>query len=237
MLITLPNAFGDAATNMAIDAALLETIPEGQMTFRHYGWTEPAITFGYSQHHREVAALCSEGIALCRRMSGGGIVDHRNDWTYSLVIQKDNPVAGISSTDLYAKIHAALADALACQKVATQSAPCPRQCQDTMTKSDGPDQCFVQPAFNDVLTSDGRKIAGAAMKRTKKGLLIQGSIDRAALPDSLDYNLFQENFIKQLIESLELSPHSPYDLRPYFRSDVIEREKQKFSSEEWTNRR
>jgi len=91
--------------------------------------------------------------------------------------------------------------------------------------------------MNDVLTPDGRKIAGAAMKRTKKGLLIQGSIDRAALLDALNYTLFQEKFIKSLTSSLALTPHQPDDLRPYFKSDTIEVEKEKFRSIEWTNRR
>ena len=37
MLIALPNAIGDAATNMAIDAALLAHMPVGLAAFRHYG--------------------------------------------------------------------------------------------------------------------------------------------------------------------------------------------------------
>ena len=54
MLITLPNALGDAATNMAIDSSLLESIPSGTAVFRHYGWTEPSFTFGYTQRYKEV---------------------------------------------------------------------------------------------------------------------------------------------------------------------------------------
>jgi len=72
MFVTLPNAFGDAATNMAIDAALLDTLPERTVAFRHYGWTEPCRTFGYSQRHGEVAAHTPDGVTLCRRMTGGG---------------------------------------------------------------------------------------------------------------------------------------------------------------------
>ena len=49
MLVVLPNTFGDAFTNMAIDAALLDTIPSGAALFRHYGWTEQSLTFGNSQ--------------------------------------------------------------------------------------------------------------------------------------------------------------------------------------------
>ena len=86
MLIALPNAFGDAATNMAIDAALLAHMPVGLAAFRHYGWQEPAATFGYTQQYHKVVTELASGYApiepaevrttLTRRMTGGGIVDH-----------------------------------------------------------------------------------------------------------------------------------------------------------------
>jgi lipoate-protein ligase A len=237
MLVVLPNAFGDAATNMAIDAALLETLPSGVVTFRHYGWTEPAITFGYSQRHLEVGEHVPDGVVLCRRMTGGGIVDHRNDWTYALVIDRQAPPSALSSTDLYARVHSAIAEALSQQGLATQLAPCPRKCDDSPGKTAGPDKCFVQPVMNDVLDRDGRKIAGAAMKRTRKGLLLQGSVDRSALPASLDFRVCSERLADQLEQSLEIPRHQPEDLRPFFQSSVIEREKAKFAGTEWTTRR
>lgn len=237
MFVSLPNAFGAAAANMAIDAALLETLPERTVVFRHYGWTEPCCTFGYSQRHGEVAAHTPDDVTLCRRMTGGGIVDHRNDWTYALIIHQSANRAGISSTDLYAKIHRALAEALAQQRITTELAPCPRKCDEAKAKTSGPDQCFVRPVMNDVLHPDGPKIAGAAMKRTRKGLLVQGSVDCGALPEALDLEAFSQSFGKVLARALEIPRQQPDDLRPYFQSDLIEREKEKFASDEWTMRR
>jgi len=41
----------DAAFNMALDEALLESMPRLQKpVLRFYGWTEPAATFGYFQN-------------------------------------------------------------------------------------------------------------------------------------------------------------------------------------------
>lgn len=237
MFLTLPNALGDAANNMAIDAALLETLPHNWVAFRHYGWCVPALTFGYGQAYHEVAAMAPEGVTLCRRMTGGGIVDHRNDWTYALILHKDSPCAVLSASDLYAKVHKALSDALAGMLLATQLAPCPRQCGASSPKMPGPDQCFVQPVMNDVLTPEGRKVAGAAMKRTRKGLLLQGSIDRSTLPETLDLKHFSELFVHNLSQSLDLTRHHPEDLRPYFNSTIIESERRKFASEAWTKRR
>lgn len=237
MFITLPNAFGDAATNMAIDAAMLETLPESLVAFRHYGWTGPTITFGYSQRYSEVSAHAREAVTLCRRMTGGGIVDHRDDWTYALIVHRTAKCAGLSSTELYAKVHTAVSDALAAQSVETRLAPCPRRCQEPPVKPVVPDQCFIRPVMNDVLSLEGTKIAGAAMKRTRKGLLLQGSVDRAALPGSLDFSSFSRSFAKMLALALDLPAKQPKDLRPFFQVEVIEREKQKFASDEWLNRR
>ena len=237
MLVVLPNAYGDAAHNMAIDATLLETAPEHYAVLRHYGWTEPAITFGYSQKFEEVAAISPEGVTLCRRATGGGIVDHRNDWTYALILSKALKAAQRSSTQLYQNLHECIAKALNKQSVATQLAPCPRQCAAEPEKTTGPDRCFIQPVMNDVLAINGQKIAGAAMKRTRKGLLIQGSIDKTALPDDLDLKTFQENFIAALSDSLALTLSQPEDLRPFFDSTRIQEERLRFESEAWRNKR
>jgi len=237
MFITLPNAFGDAATNMAIDAVLLETLPESSVAFRHYGWSEPALTFGYSQRHREVAAHAPAGITLCRRLTGGGIVDHRNDWTYALVIHRDATCAHSASTELYRQLHTALADALEQQGIKTRLAPCPRQCGALVAKIAGPDQCLVQPVMNDVLHPNGAKIAGAAMKRTRHGLLIQGSIARSMLADNLDQQAFHNAFVTALTAILQMTQEPAQDLRHLFDNTLIQQLKIRFASEAWLHRR
>jgi lipoate-protein ligase A len=255
MLIALPNAFGDAATNMAIDAALMESLPEGLAVFRHYGWTEPAATFGYAQRYQDVASVaplsdqarapgedCTPSHAtLCRRLTGGGIVDHRNDWTYALIIHASLPCATIPATTLYEQIHQAIGSALDTFGVESRLAPCPKACQSLQPARPEPvghtSQCFVNPAANDVLRPDGRKITGAAMKRSRHGLLIQGSIDRGALPDDFNYGLFQEKLTEALAATLDLPSGQLEDIRPLFRSDLIDKEKKRFASTQWTQRR
>lgn len=252
MLISLPNAFGDAATNMAIDAVLLDSIPKGLAAFRHYAWTEPAATFGYAQKYSEVVACelaranevaqacearASSHATFIRRLTGGGIVDHRNDWTYALILEASLPIASIQATELYERIHRAISQTIATQNIENQLAPCPRHCDDVTTKTDTPDQCFVKPAANDVLRADGQKIAGAAMKRNRSGLLIQGSIDRSALPDNFDFERFQKDLIKEFSIALEIPLGELEDIRPLFHSERIQNHKEHFQSEEWNQRR
>jgi len=237
MLIVLPNAYGDPANNMAVDSALLETLPSKTAVFRHYGWTEPAFTFGYSQYFREVAQICPKDTSLCRRITGGGIVDHRNDWTYALILNRKLPASRESSTILYEKIHRSLAEAVIDQGTSARLSPCPKKCDEPVPPKQGPEQCFKQPVMYDVLAVNSSKIAGAAMKRNRNGLLIQGSIDRSSLPERFNFEKFIQLFTTILSNTLDLSIIEPDDLRPFFNSELIEREKNKFQSEAWTQRR
>lgn len=238
MLACLPNAYGDAATNMAIDNALMETVPAGTAALRHYGWTQPSMTFGYSQRYREVAAkVGADGITLCRRSSGGGIVDHRNDWTYACIIHRQAACAGVPAPELYATLHQTMARAFANLGQPTTLAPCPRKCSGQPSPATDPQQCFIHPVMNDLLTPKGRKIAGAAMKRSRRALLIQGSLDRDSLPPQFNFTAFATIFARQLAKAFQLKIKQPLDLRPYFSNQQIKQEENKFAAGSWTKRR
>ena len=247
MFIALPNAFGDAATNMAIDAALLAHMPVGLAAFRHYGWLEPATTFGYAQNYHKVVSELASGHApielaqasatLTRRMTGGGIVDHRNDWTYALILHSSVSAASTSATDLYAQIHHAISLSLNKIGIDSRLAPCPRHCKETPVASEIPTRCFITPAAKDVLRPDGQKIAGAAMKRSRQGLLIQGSLDRSSLPGTLNFTSFQNHLVEHLASTLDLELGELEDIRPLFKSERIELEKQRFAGDAWNRRR
>ena len=247
MFIVLPNAFGDAATNMAIDAALLAHMPVGLAAFRHYGWQEPATTFGYTQQYHKVVSELASGhthieptqasATLIRRMTGGGIVDHRNDWTYALILNSSVSAASTPATDLYAQIHHAISLSLDEIGIDNRLAPCPRHCKKTPVASEIPTRCFISPAANDVLRPDGQKIAGAAMKRSRQCLLIQGSLDRSSLPETLNFISFQNHLVDHLASILDLELGGLEDIRPLFKSERIELEKQRFAGDAWNRRR
>lgn len=163
----------DAAFNMALDEALLEAMPRLQLpVLRFYGWAEPAATFGYFQKHAEVAAATMLR-PLIRRPTGGGIVPHDADWTYSAAFPAGHEWHSLKAEESYRRIHDWLRQAFAELKVETELAPC---CQKSL-----PGQCFVGHEKFDLLWH-GKKIAGAAQRRNKLGLLIQGSVQPPPLP-------------------------------------------------------
>src|SRR5437870_10470150 len=98
-----------AAMNMAIDEAVLETavIP----TIRFYRWQSPALSFGYFGKFSDVAIYQGER-DLIRRWTGGGIVFHGNDLTYSIVIPASDAVFTETTMFIYERTHRALCDAL-----------------------------------------------------------------------------------------------------------------------------
>ena len=156
-----------AAFNMALDEALLEAMPRLQKpVLSFYGWTEPAATFGYFQKFSEVERA-THLRPLIRRPTGGGIVPHDADWTYSAAFPPGHEWHSLKAEESYRRIHDWLRQAFAEMQVETELAP---WCKKTL-----PGQCFVGHEKFDLLWR-GKKIAGAAQRRNKLGLLIQGSV-------------------------------------------------------------
>lgn len=157
----------DPAFNMALDEALMEFATQhGAPALRFYGWTQPAASFGYFQHYAEIERT-TKLRPLVRRPTGGGLVPHDADWTYSLAFPTTHEWYSLSATESYQRVHEWIRDSFAKLGVTTELAPCCRK--------SAPGQCFVGYEKSDVLWQ-GRKIAGAAQRRTKTGLLIQGSV-------------------------------------------------------------
>ena len=163
----LHSGAGGAAENMAMDQALLENaLKLGIPTLRFYGWTESAATFGYFQKYAVVEKITLLW-PLVRRPTGGGLVPHDADWTYSLAFPPPNEWYALKAVESYERAHEWIRRAFQKLGVETELAAFCRDC--------GPGQCFEGWEKFDVLWQS-RKIAGAAQRRTRDGLLIQGSV-------------------------------------------------------------
>ena len=112
----------------------------------------------------------------------------------------------------------------------TNLQPCP-----TQKKKVIPGDCFDEPVGWDLMNYDSsEKVAGAAMKRSRKGLLLQGTISRSK-EWVLDGKRFESNFISFLSEILGEQAEQqswPAEL-------LTEREKvcEQFSSLNWKKNR
>jgi len=226
------NAYHDAAAhsaamNMAIDEALLEyaAVP----SIRFYRWHSPALSFGYFGKFAHVVCYAGER-DLVRRWTGGGIVFHGDDLTYSIVIPANDNAFSESSMAIYEKVHRVLCDAVGAngKRAVVAGGGNPGGAADAIgiAFSAGSYNCFANPVRADVIV-DGRKIAGAAQRRTRRGLLQQGSIQGIDLENGLS-----ERF------ALELSNNcQPQSLPKAVRCRAREIAAQKYGAEAWLRKR
>jgi lipoyl(octanoyl) transferase len=202
------------AMNMAIDEALLEHV--AVPTLRLYEWRQPSLSFGYFGKFADVAA---EGRMreIVRRWTGGGIVLHGCDLTYAVVTPAGYSASTKGPAAIYAALHTAIREALGAEgrdaELAAAGAP------------KISDACFANPVRDDVMLL-GRKIAGAAQRRTRRGFLHQGSIQ---LPDLSE--AFRDRFARALSPRVESREISPEALR---RAEVLAAEK--YATEDWLRR-
>ena len=251
----LPTRVAGAAENMALDFLMLQRYPNEQAArFRHYGWRAPAFTFGYSQKIAFVRDVLPPGetFDLCRRPTGGGLVDHRDDWTFSLVIPRGHPLEDVRATQSYRVVHECLAEALRRQdipavtkRVADSEASAtdaPAESADRARRSassattDAAGVCFERAELYDVIhESSGRKIAGAAQKRNKRGLLFQGSLWRPAIGSVLDDEKLAGDFVGLLAIALQMEATAvPW---PEFNEDEVAGLSDTYASLEWIEAR
>jgi lipoyl(octanoyl) transferase len=204
-----------AALNMAMDEALLESA--AMPAIRFYGWARSALSFGYFGRFDE-AQKVGAGRELVRRWTGGGIVLHGTDLTYSIVVPATQDCFANSPGDFYFKVHAAIREALLQKGIAAVLAD--------FASPKISDACFANPVHADVL-SNGEKIAGAAQRRTRHGLLQQGSVQYEKLPHD-----FAERFARILCPAAE-----PRILNDQLTQRAHEIAQHKYAQQHWLRRR
>ena len=177
LLFQLDSPACGAAVNMAIDEVLL--VQAERPILRVYGWARPAVTFGYFERWEPVAATFP-GREWVRRWTGGGIVPHGEDWTYSLIVPRSDPFARVNAGESYRLIHELLGAAMCAHGVEAGVTP---QAAPKVSQA-----CFENPAQYDLLAA-GRKIAGAAQRRSRFGMLHQGSVQGVAMPPGFSERL------------------------------------------------
>ncbi len=159
----------DPFFNMSIDEILLTRAPGfGTPLIRIYRWDRPALTIGSSQHYPE---QYEAGYTIVRRPTGGGNVFHDVDLTYTAVIPPDHPVAGLNRMESYKIFHEAMLPMLE-----AFGNPAELKAEETPGVDRATMQCFTSPSRFDLMAESGAKYAGAAQRRTRNGILHQGSI-------------------------------------------------------------
>ena len=182
----------NAYEQMAADEVLCDALLS-PYTLRFYNWSGPGVTFGYSQRIAAVrSGLGAERAAnpLVRRPTGGGIVFHESDLTFSFVFRQ--PGAYFEPAKTYARLHRAITGAYA---VAGVSFELLNEKNPDYRTNDPVMACFTRPVDLDILYN-GKKVLGGALRKFGDNMLYQASFQA---PDARSNSGFHRNVIVQAL--------------------------------------
>lgn len=160
-----------------MDQELLDNLkPDDDPILHFYNFSQPAFTFGYFTKPHELLNMerAKKTFDYSRRPTGGGILFHMWDLTFSAVVPKNHPGYSKEVMKNYRYINDRVLEAVKSylgSMIPVNLLPEEPYALDELTKH----FCFAKPTKYDVMLG-GKKVAGAAQRRKKQGFLHQGSI-------------------------------------------------------------
>ena len=165
-----------AAANMELDAALLADLKDETDSVLHlYDWETDAATYGYfiePESFLNMESVKKQKLDLAKRPTGGGIIFHNCDLAFSVLVPSRSPWFSNHPLDNYVFINQRVIWALeqmsgiSPELLPTEPTPLDPNCSHF---------CMAKPTKYDVMIQ-GKKIGGAAQRKTRDGFLHQGSI-------------------------------------------------------------
>lgn len=160
--------------NMKADEALLKSLkPSDQPILHLYDWEGPSATYGYFIDPKDYLKDKKE-LHLARRPTGGGILFHIWDLSFSVLVPSEHPGYSEDVMKNYHFINDAVLEAVKSflkNETAVHLLPINPVALDKYCEH----FCFAKPTKYDVMIG-GKKVAGAAQRRKRNGFLHQGSI-------------------------------------------------------------
>ena len=166
------------AENMAIDEALLACFdPQVSLpVLRLYGWQPPAFSYGKFQNPGETVSLekCrAAGVQVVQRITGGGLLYHGQELTYSLVCPAGFVAAAPGVKNAFFYLTSFLVDFY--RELGLEARYAADHYCGTKQLGGRAALCFAGTESCDILIK-GRKIGGNAQRRLKNVIFQHGSI-------------------------------------------------------------
>lgn len=168
----------DGPANMALDEALLNCFDKerSQPLLRLYGWDPPALSVGRFQDAQAALKLelCrEEEVPVVRRMTGGGIIYHAQELTYSIVCAPGHIGGAAGVKDGFRRLCAFLLGTY--EKLGLEPSFAADLNPDGERLGARTTFCFAGKEEFDIVVR-GRKIGGNAQRRVNGAILQHGSI-------------------------------------------------------------
>ncbi|MBS0622676.1 MAG: hypothetical protein JSR80_06945 [Verrucomicrobia bacterium] len=185
-----------ASENMALDAALLESLKNTPRPIVHlYDWAHPAATYGYflnpSLHLKD-----NSGLDIARRPTGGGLLFHTADLAFSILLPQGHPGNTQNVFARYTWVNERVSQAI--EKIA----PLKTSLLTTHPEpkiGEAENFCMAKPTVYDIMVNE-KKVAGAAQRRKLWGFLHQGTISIGSLPIQFLTEVLQSEAIARAMQ-------------------------------------
>ena len=211
-----------AADNMALDEALLESLELPLVRF--YSWSAPSLTIGVAQKFDE----CNrDGFEVIRRQTGGGVVDHVNSYTYTVVLPISHKLNKEQTLEAYRLINEGVSQGLALMNMQVELTE--EEIEKSVSRASM--VCAQHPTKYDIVNDSG-KVSGCAQRRTKKGILHQGYIECSVG----DENKMRKNIIDGFknVFGCDFIEFKPDEVLTKLSQEICEK---KYGSEAWNRRK
>ncbi len=216
----------DVFSQMAIDEIIAcDKTLENKNFLRFFNWQEQkAITFGYAQRSKSLKEQLEAGYKITRRPSGGGIVYHDGDLTFSIIFTSQDKVE-----DIYKNLHTAIAGEL--KKYIKQVQTYDQKNIFKPVENGQSKSCFANPVLDDLML-DGKKILGGAIRRFGNRILYQGTLQIAGARDKEEY----KSAIKNALEKFLKEESSFTEVSPTLLLQIKNKAEQVYKNPAWINK-
>lgn len=216
----------DVYENMACDEVMCETMPCNYI-LRFYKWKREGITFGFSQRYNSVIATIDDKrktYDITRRPTGGGIVIHENDLTFSLIFYSPEE---FNPTNTYHMLHSSIYSEYIRNGFSVSILNYKAQ----YDVNNPTMECFKKPVDMDIMVND-KKILGGALRKFSDYMLYQASLQF----DNARNNELHMRLIKSAFEKVFNIDFEPFIIDKYFLEKINKKKTEKYMTKEWIER-
>lgn len=182
------------AAHMEQDQSLLIDLEHHRVPILHfYDFENESATYGYfikPEKYLNLENVEKQGLSLARRPTGGGITFHLTDFAFSVLLPSTHPHFSLNTLSNYAFINGIVRNVVI-QFLGSEKEIQLLASENNESVDEATHFCMAKPTKYDIILN-GRKIAGAAQRLTKFGLLHQGTI-ALHLPD--------DEYLKKILKS------------------------------------
>lgn len=200
----LDTGVGSAAANMKRDAELLEEAARRTSPLIHfYEWEGDCATHGYfvkPEEYLNLEGVGKRNLNLARRPTGGGIVFHVWDMAFSVVVPSSCPEYSLNTLENYSFVNRAVLRTV--KEFIQEHSDLDLTPEDFLGMDSSCQRfCMAKPTKYDVMVR-GKKVAGAAQRKTRGGFLHQGTISIAMPPEDYLKEVLKED--SKVLDAMKL---------------------------------